>query len=294
MRNTFLTFFIFFFVLSAGAQKYSPFYKINTENGSAEQVAKIFEKNISDAGFEIIGKYHPENKNSLYVVCFTSDDLKNLSLKFKDRGALGAVLRMGFVEKDGKTDVSIVNPYYMFYAYWGKQFNGHEQEVDNMADKILSVFKQYGQLKPFGGFLDKSELPEYHYKVFMPYFDDPDELNEFDSFEEGLQVIRNNLNNNTLDAVKVYELVMPEAEVAVFGVGLLNKEEGEPAFLPVIGESHIAAMPYEIILQGKEATSLEGKYRFALYWPDLSLSEFMKIKGAPGYVADTFEKLTEK
>ncbi len=276
------------------AQEYAPFYKIKTENGDPEQVAKIFEKTLQDAGYTVLGKYHPENKPSLYVVCFTSDALKNLSTQFKDRGALGAVMRLGFVENDGRTDVSVVNPYYMFYAYWGKQMGNHEQEVVNMADRILSVFEPMGHLQPFGGTLSKEELPEYHYKMFMPYFTDPDELESYDSFDEGLRIIRKNLADNDIHAVKVYELVIPEKEVAVFGVGLLDPETGEPSFLPVIGESHIAAMPYEIILQGKEATSLEGKYRFALYWPELSLGEFMKIKSAPGDVADALEAIAEE
>jgi len=293
MKKVLLTLVISMFTFGIFAQEYSPFYKITTENGNAEQVAKKFENIVTNAGFDVIGKYHPEDKSSLFTVCFTNDELKNISLKFKDRGALGAVIKLGFVEKDGKTDVSIVNPYYMFYAYWGKQLGDNEPAMLKMAEKIVGIFKSYGELTPFGGSLDKSDLPEYHYKIFMPYFTDPDELNEFDTFEQGLSVIRENLKNNNLDAVKVYELVIPDKKVAVFGIGLLNPEEGESAFLPIIGESHIAAMPYEIILQGNEATSLEGKYRFALYWPELTLGEFMKIKSAPGYVSDTFEELTK-
>lgn len=36
-------------------------------------------------------------------------------------------------------------------------------------------------------------------------------------------------------------------------------------------------MPYEIILQGKEVGMLHGKYRFALYWTELTMGTFMKI-----------------
>ena len=52
-------------------------------------------------------------------------------------------------------------------------------------------------------------------------------------------------------------------------------------------------MPYEIILQGNEATALAGKYRFALYWPELSMTTFMKIVSTPGYVEDVLEDLCE-
>ena len=276
------------------AQEYSPYYKVAVKEGSTEAVAQNFTTLLTDAGFNVIGAYHPENKGSLYVVCFTNEALQNLSLKFKDRGALGAVLRLGFVEKDGITTVSIVNPYYMFYAYWGNQIGSNEQAVDAMAEDILKVFRKQGVLTAFGGTLDKEDLPEYHYKIMMPYYDDPDELADFDTFDEGLATIRKNLEAKKGNTLKVYEMVFPERQVAVFGVALLDKETGEANFLPIIGEDHIAAMPYEIILQGNEATSLAGKYRFALYWPKLTMGEFMKIMSTPGDVEDTMEGLTEK
>lgn len=276
------------------AQEYSPYYKVAVKEGNTETVAQVYKTMVTDAGYKVLGEYHPENKSTLYVVCFTSDALQNLSLKFKDRGALGAVLRMGFVEKDGKTTVSLVNPYYMFYAYWGKQMGDNEQAVDAMAENILKVFRTHGVLAAFGGTLDKEDLPEYHYKIMMPYFDDPDELEDFDSFEEGLATIRKNLDAKKGNTLKVYEMVFPDQQIAVFGVGLLDQETGESHFLPIIGEDHVAAMPYEIILQGKEATSLAGKYRFALYWPELTMGEFMKIMSTPGDVEDTMEGLTEK
>ncbi len=45
------------------------------------------------------------------------------------------------------------------------------------------------------------------------------------------------------NTIKVFEQIFPGKEIAVFGVGLWGKEEGEPASLPVIGESHIANLP---------------------------------------------------
>jgi len=275
------------------AQSYSPFYKLAVKEGGVEATSQLYKTLLTDAGYEVIGAYHPENKGSLYVVCYTSSELKELALRFTDRGMLGAVIRMGFVEKAGKTTVSIVNPYYMFYAYWGEQMGNNESALITMADKLLSLYRKEGVLTAFGGTLEKDDLPEYHYKVMMPYFDDPDELEEFDSFEEGLTVIRNNLAAKKGNTLKVYEMIIPDKKIAVFGVGLLDKEIGEANFLPIIGEDHIAAMPYEIILQGKEVTSLAGKYRFALYWPELTMGEFMKIMSTPGDVEDMLEALTE-
>lgn len=82
-------------------------------------------------------------------------------------------------------------------------------------------------------------------------------------------------------------------KVAVFGVGLLDSEDGEKHFLPIIGEDHIAAMPYDIILQGNEVSMLHGKYRFALYWPELTMGTFMKIMSTPGDVEDFMQALSK-
>ena len=128
----------------------------------------------------------------------------------------------------------------------------------------------------------------------MPYFDDPIVLEEYDSFDKGVEFIRGKIAASGKDIQSVYEVVIPEKQMAVFGIGLLHPETGEGTFLPIIGERHIAAMPYEIILQGNEVSMLHGKYRFALYWPELTMGEFMKIMSTPGDVEDVMESITEK
>ena len=91
----------------------------------------------------------------------------------------------------------------------------------------------------------------------------------------------------------VYKLVYSKEKVAVFGVGLESADEGEAQFLPTIGEAHVAALPYEIILQGNKATMLHGKYRIALHWPELTMGTFMKIMSTPGNIEDALEAVCE-
>ena len=146
---------------------------------------------------------------------------------------------------------------------------------------------------PFGGGVEADRLKKYHYKIMMPYFTDPVTLNEFSSFQEGLEVIESNLKAKKGETLLVYKILYSNEKVAVFGVGLGNQEEGEASFLPTIGEDHIAAMPYEIILQDKTATMLHGKYRLALHWPDLSMGTFMKIMSTPGDIEDVLKGLCE-
>ena len=275
-------------------QTYSPYYKVAEYELEMVDVAVKVKDAIVDGGFEVIGEYNPAQSEDLMVIAFTNDELKKLSLQFKDRGALASVLKAGLVKKDGKITLSIVNPEYMFMAYWGKQMEQRQEaDIAAMSETVITAFGKLGKLAPFGGVVEKDDLIKYHYKVMMPYFDDPDELREFDSFESGLSIIQKNLNSGKGNTVKVYEQIFPDSKVAVFGIGLQNSESGEAHFLPIIGEDHIANMPYEIILQGNEATMLAGKYRIALYWPELTMGTFMKIMSTPGDIEDTMEGLCE-
>lgn len=285
---------LFLTSITVSAQELQPFYEVGQFTKNIQALSQQIEDGLTNAGYEILGSYHPENKDTLFVVCFTSNSLKQLSLQFPDRGPLAAVMKAGFIRTQGKTTLSIVNPEYMFLAYFGQQLNGHEEALKAQSKEITDFFGKMGKLMPFGGVVEQKKLIHYHYKIMMPYFDDPDELAEFSSFEEGLQIIQKNLNQQKGNTRKVYQLIFPKKKIAVFGVALLDKETGEADFLPIIGESHIAAMPYEIILQGNEATSLAGKYRIALYWPELGMGTFMKIIKTPGRIEDALEQITVK
>lgn len=285
--------FLFVVALPAAAQSLQPYFKAGTFDEGANTLKQKVTTLLTDNGYEVLGSFHPGNNNNWTVLAFTSDAIKNLSLEFKDRGALAAVLRVGLLEKDGKTTLSFQNPEYMFLAYWGKQMNGQENQMKQLSQKVISLFSSIGKPEPFGGEVKRQTLPKYHYKIMMPYFDDPDKLAEFSSFVAGVKIISENLKSGKGDTKEVYSLIFPDKKIAVFGVGLMNPENGSAHFLPIIGESHLAAMPYQIILQGREASALPGKYRLALFWPDLSIGTFMKIISTPGEIKSTLKELTQ-
>ncbi len=280
--------------LGYAQEEYAPYYKICDLEGSvSSHIDKVIEA-LKSANFEIIGQYNPEKNDKLFVIAYTRTDLQKLSLEFKDRGALAATLKIGFVEKDGKTTISMLNPLYMFYAYLLEYANSYEKDFEKISADAVNAMKHVGtEMTPFGGMESKKNLKKYRYKIMMPYFTNPVELNEFESFEEGLKIIRANLEKQKGGTLKVYEQVFENEKIAVFGVGLLDPENGEQSFLPKIGEDHIAAMPYDLILQGKEATMLHGKYRIALHWPELTMGTFMKIMSTPGNIKDFMEELTK-
>jgi len=295
MRNLLLLLSFFAAVQTGAAQKstLSPFLRVGKSTENTAILTEDIKNQLKASDFEIVGEYAPESNNNLHVVCFTRNDLQELCLESKDRGALASVLKLGLVKKGEQTTISMLNPDYMFCAYLSN-YETDKSAYNKVTADVKNALKNFGnEFTAFGGEVKTAALKKYHYKIMMPYFKDPVELNEFESFEAGVAKIRKNLNAEKGNTKLIYEQVFTNEKVAVFGVGLLDQESGEKHFLPIIGEDHIAAMPYEIIIQDKEVTMLHGKYRFALYWPELTMGTFMKIMSTPGDVEDFMEALTE-
>lgn len=277
--------------LSISAENIPAYFKSSVELGNLNSAIEEVKTRIGTADFKVIGEYSPAGNSKHKVIIFTNDNLKKFSTEFTDRGALGAALRIGLIEKNGKTSISMANPIYMFNAYWGKAANTNQKlTMKTLSNKALTILGN--EITPFGGELSEENLSEYHYKVMMPYFDDPVELADYSSFEEGISKIEANLKLGNGNTELVYKLTIPGEDIVVYGIALKG-ENGEKEFLSKIGEEHLAAMPYEIILQGKEATMLHGKYRLALYWPKLSMGEFMTIMSTPGNIEDALEAVCE-
>ena len=295
MKNLLLAISILIFTqLNITAQEHSAYFQIGTSTESMENAMNTVKTQLQNSGFNVIGEYNPANSENLGVVCYTRPDLEKIALSFADRGSLAAALKIGFKKEGNSIKISMLNPMYLFYGYFIEGVDKYEKELAKISEDAKTAMKKVGsEFTAFGGELTKKELQKYHYKMMMPYFEDAEELNEFVSFEAGLKIIQRNLKSGKGDTKKVYELIYTDKKVAVFGVALLNAEDGEPKFLPIVGDDNIAAMPYEIILQGNTATILPGKFRLALSWPELTMGTFMKIMSTPGDIKNTLEGLTE-
>ena len=279
---------------SLTAQKLSPYILVGESDlniGSAED--KLVSA-LTGQGFEVIGSYNVEGNQTLKVIVYTRKDLQDITLKVKDRGALAAALKVGLKSDGPGTKISYLNPEYLFQAYLRGEYDKHSSGLKKIAADAKSALSPLGSVNEgFGGAMTAEELRDYHYKIMMPYFTDPVELEEFSSFEQGVATIQGNLKAKKGSTMEVYSLIFEDEQVAVFGVGLLDEEDGEKHFLPIIGEDHLTAMPYEIILMGKEATMLHGRYRIALHWPELTMGTFTKIMSTPGDIKGMLKDLCE-
>ena len=294
MKKFILLFLTIIGFYSATAQDLSPYIKIGTTNKTISETSNEIKVALQREGFDILGSYSPENNQNLMVIVFSSKELQYAVLQVNDRGALAAALKIGLKSDGSTTTISSLNPTYLFNAYLRDAYAKHEKALEKVNQNLntaLTPFKQGNTT--FGGSLSPKELQNYHYKMMMPYFTDPVTLKKFSSYEEGVKTIEKNLAAQKGKTKLVYQLKFKDDKIAVYGVGLLDKENGEASFLPIIGEDHIAAMPYEIILQDNVATMLHGRYRIALHWPELTMGTFMKIMSAPGNIEDALKGLCE-
>ena len=276
------------------AQEIQPFYDCGTVTGSIKTVKEKVKAQLKTNGFIVTGGYSVGGKSTMYVLTFTSKELQRTCLKVADRGILAANLRVAFTLKSGKVNVSALNPKYLFLGYLRDNYDKYKANLDKVTTKALKVYKSVsGKTTAFGGKLKESKLKNYHYMMGMPYFDDPVKLKEFNSFEEAITTIKNNLKLKKANTKLVYKLEYKTLKKAVYGVALLDKEKGEASFLPKIGAKHLAAMPYEIVVEGKKATILHGRFRFAMYWPELTMGQFSKIMSTPGDIEETMKALTK-
>jgi hypothetical protein len=273
-----------------------PYYRLELRSGTIGEMAEIVRTKLADGGFNIVGEYYPGDTDHLYVLAFTNDEIAELASSGNDQAALASVLKVGITHYDGKVTVSVINPEYLFYGYLRTAMDVERIQiaVKELSQKVLSAMSFEGTTpEGFGGDVSPKDLKKYKYMVGMPKFDKPVELNTFTSFEKGLEVIRKNLDEGKGNTEKVFEYKINGKEIAIFGVGMYDQGKGESHFLSIIGEDHVAAMPYEIILIGNRAIMLHGRFRFALHWPELKMSTFTKIMGSPGDVEDFLKSLTE-
>ena len=294
MKIKFTALLVFIMTFGLIAQTISPYYNCGQVQGSVKSTKEKVKAALIAKGFKVTGGYFVANKTTMYVLTYSSKDLRSACLKVKERGIISANLRIGFEKIGDKTEISMINPKYQFLGYLRSGYDANKTVLDKVDQTAKAAVKSIGgQLKSFGGSLEEKELKKYHYMAMMPYFDDPVELNEFSSFEQACATIEKNLAAKKGNTKKIYSLKYNKSQKAVYGVALLDKEKGEPHFLPLVGQKHFTAMPYEIVVMGKEVTMLHGKFRFAMLWPELSMSTFMKISSTPGEIEDILEALTK-
>src|SRR3569832_1916378 len=87
---------------------------------------------------------------------------------------------------------------------------------------------------------------------------------------------------------KIYEVVMPNRKLAVFGVAMNDGENSDGDWIKKIDmQNNIAGLPYEIYVVDKEVESPHGRFRIALAFPDVGMGQFKQKTTQPNTILET-------
>jgi hypothetical protein len=271
---------LFLVALAANAlQPYTTGTKV--AGGNLTTAVGAVEQNLSTAGFTVLGSYLPTGLPQHASVVVTDPGLTEAVKAIGGSAVVGIPIRVG-VKADGT--VSYVNLEYWQRAYLRKDY-GKVEEAVKAAGRRLEQALGAGQ--PFGGDVKAEDLANYHYMFGMERFDsDNSLLTEHKNFEEAVKAVRDNLAKGVKGTGKVYELVLADKNLAVFGVSMSDPEHGEGWWAKKIGADHVAALPWEVFVVNGKVMALYGRYRTALAWPSLGMGQFMGISSHPDTTRD--------
>jgi hypothetical protein len=243
------------------------------------------EQKLTTAGFAVVGRHQPAGLPQHASIVVTEPGLSAALTQIGGAAVVGLPLRIG-VKADGST--SYQNLEYWQRAYLRQDYAKAEAAVKAATAKLQQTL---GAGKPFGGEVKPEDLPTYRYMAGMERFNDKSELKVHANFDEAVKTIRDNLAKGVAKTAKVYEVVMPEKKLAVFGVATNDPEDGEGWWAKKIGADHVAALPWEIFVVDNKAYALFPRYRTALAWPDLGMFQFMGISSHPDSTAAMMAKV---
>jgi len=272
------------FVFSTSVWAISPYLQGDSvKGGNVQAAATAVESKLKTGGFKVVGKYFPKTLAGYGVVIATDEAMLDEVGSVGGNAILGASIRVG-VTADGS--VAYTNPDYWYRAYFRKAFAKKEDAVKALQARLQDAL---GAGKGLGGDESASSLANYRYMIGMERLDSPkNKLAEYGSFAEALKTVRDNLAKGVGKTAKIYEVVMPNRKLAVFGVAMNDGENSDGDWIKKIDmQNNIAGLPYEIYVVDKEVESPHGRFRIALAFPDVGMGQFMRISSLPNTILET-------
>ena len=273
-------------VVSAEQPWLKPYNMTSNAAGTMAAQVKSTSDALQSAGFDIVGTYQPYAEAT--IISVTNDALKTAAAK-TEFGGYGAVIRVAVTKAGDNIQVSYVNPAWMSASF---KMDSDLTAIDKQLSTALGGAKPYGAADP-GWKAD--QLDEFHFTVFMPYFDDPFELAEHASYDAAIKAVEAGLAAGKGGTAKVFRVDIPGKKQTLFGVSL-TKASG------VASDEHImklidgndmkqsAHLPYGILVSEGNVYALHAKFRIANSFPDLDMGTFFKINDAPDAIEAALKK----
>lgn len=253
-----------------------PYVMVSSAPGEVAAKAAAVKTALAAGGFEVVGSYSPFA--GAEVIVATSAALKSTAAK-SQFGGYGSVVRVSVTKVGDTVQTSYFNPTWMAAAY---RMDGDLAGVTAALNKALGGGgTEFGAEEP--GW-KPSSLREYHFMMFMPYFDDHSELADHGAYDKAVAAVEAGLAAGKGGTSKVYRVDVPGKEETVFGVAIGGAPAGDEHILKIIDfkdKKQTAHLPYEILVSGGKAYALHAKFRIAVDYPDLTMGTFVKINDAP-------------
>jgi hypothetical protein len=257
-----------------------PFVLASKGPGDLTQKLEATKAALTKAGFTIAGSYAPYPGAA--VIGVTNDELRSTAAK-SERGGFGAAMRVAVTKVKDQVQVSYTNPPYIANAY---------RMAGELKDTAANLQAALGRIEEFGAEgLTPAKLRKYHYAFGMEYFDEPNTLASYGSYEDAVKAVEAGLAAGKQGVTKVYRVDVLGKKETLFGVGM--KGEGDEKYMDdkyIMSEidfkdvKSTAHLPYDILVSGNKVYALYARFRIAISFPDLSMmgaNSFMNIMKAP-------------
>lgn len=227
---------------------------------------------LADHGLTILGEHEVAGNTNYTSIVYTSADLKKLG-QMPGRGFI-SVLRI--LHNAEKQELVVSNPDYFIRAFLQKDYQ------DGMAAPVLTALEAaLGQLTPTADALSAEKLATYKFMIGMP---------KYDSFERvgkgSTATLLQRLKENEKDHIVFSLDLHGDGSSMLCGIALPDEIEQFNDTLQTMERSHL--LPYMVLIENGEANILPAKYYFALSFPRLTMTEFMKIMSVPGKIKEAF------
>jgi hypothetical protein len=278
----------------ADDEKLKPFVLASRGAGTVAEKAEQAKAALVAGGFAVVGNYSPYDDAVILVV--TSDELKKNAAD-SEHGGFGAIQRVSVTKAKDEVQVSYTNPVYLANVYRMK---------GDLAGVAAGLAAALGKVEEFGAKgMTAKQARKYHYMIGMEYFDEPDVLAEYASYEDAVQAVDAKLSDNKNGVSKVYRVDVPGKKEGVFGVAMKGATEddkymddrfimSEIDFRDIKSTAHL---PYEVLVSDNKVYALYARFRIAISFPDLSMmgkNSFMNIMKSPDAIRDVLKKTVQK
>ncbi|MCW8921706.1 MAG: hypothetical protein OQL10_06880 [Sedimenticola sp.] len=255
-------------------ERVRPFVLAETSQTPLAEKRDMIKAALEKAGFTVVGEYAPYTGADVLII--TNDALRKQAAA-SQWGGYGAALRVALTQKDGMLQVSYTNPKWMSNVY---RMSGDSTQMSTLLESALGNKSAFGS----SGGRTVENLREYHYMMFMPYFDDQVELASYDSHQAAIDAVEAGLAAEKGGVSKISRVEVIGKDEVLFNVAVKQGAGADEPVMQIIDQAdlrHTAHLPYDLLVSGNKVYMLHGKFRIAQSFPDLTMSTFMKISDAP-------------